>query len=250
MCNDYIIKFNIKQIHKFMDTQKNITIVDYEYNNKKYIFNKLKYLYIDVYYYIIGNDCIAIVINNQKLNANINIINSCVPLIYYHIINEELFLLAINFIKDKKYIKVITIEDNSHQLYFDKLSKIINSINLPLLSILTTGHTWYGKYNFRPVNILNDIKIDEIYNNKYNDNNKRMNKLTIKNVKNILLKYFNDDIIIKIINKNPNMLVKNFISLFLNQYDISATHFEKIYYDLFNDIGLFNINDQTYGLFL
>jgi hypothetical protein len=77
-----------------------------------------------------------------------------------------------------------------------------------------------------------------------------MNKLTIKNVKNILLKYFNDDIIIKIIDKNPNMLVKNFISLFLNQYDVNAIHFEKIYYDLFTDIGLFDINDRTYGLFL
>jgi hypothetical protein len=87
-----------------LSSTAHLYFIIYEYNNKKYVFNLLKYLYIDVYYYITGNDCIAIVINNQKLNANINIINSCVPLIYYHIINEELFLLAINFIKDKKYI--------------------------------------------------------------------------------------------------------------------------------------------------
>jgi hypothetical protein len=246
MFNDYIIKFNIKQIRNFFNEKENITMIDYEYNNNKYVFNLLKYLYIDIYYCIIDDDCIAIVINNEKLSANINIINGYLPLTNIHIINEKLFSLGLDFIRNKENIKVVTIEDVSFINY--KLYNI--NIKSSLLSILTTGHTWYGKYNFRPVNTLNEIIIDDNYNKIYNKNNKIMNKLTIENVKDILLKYFNDKVIIKIINENSNMLVKNFISFFLDQYDVNIVYFEKFYYNLFIDIGLDDYIGETYGLFL
>ena len=60
-------------------------------------------------------------------------------------------------------INKIIIVDNS-------LKKCNNTnIELSMMKILLTGHKWYGKYGFRPVdNITFDLDIYK--NNRYNNN--------------------------------------------------------------------------------
>ena len=82
-----------------------------------------------------------------------------------------------------------------------------------------------------------------------------MNKITIKDA-NILkyIKITKKEALIRGITKlleyNPNMLLKDFLNNFLKEYDETCELFSIFYKKLFIDIGLYNFYKQTFGLVL
>jgi hypothetical protein len=94
-------------------------------------------------------------------------------------------LLKITLKMLKKYhkklnIKYITLTDNSTKF----CDSIKDGIKLSLMLTLLTGHTWYGKYGFRPFNNDN-YNIVSLEN--YNKNTEIINSITIKEAN--ILKY-------------------------------------------------------------
>ena len=81
--------------------------------------------------------------------------------------------------------------------------------------ILSSGDTWYGKYGFRPYNNTTN-EIDPYLNQKYNNNKKIMNKITISDI-NIVryIKLTKKESLIKdvieLINNNLNYLLMDFM---------------------------------------
>jgi len=128
----------------------------------------------------------------------------------------------------KKYhkklnIRHITLTDNSLK-FCDSIKK---SIKLSLMLTLLTGHTWYGKYGFRPFD--DDNNYNKILLDNYNKNIEIMNNITIEQAN--ILKYIeltekkqliND--VIKLLETNPDMsaMRKRFFNFFLKR--ISAAY--------------------------
>jgi hypothetical protein len=115
---------------------------------------------------------------------------------------------------------------------------------------LLTGHTWYGKYGFRPFNNDN-YNIVSLEN--YNKNIEIINSITIKEAN--ILKYIEltkknqiiEDVK-KLLETNPDMLLKDFLNLFLKDYDKSCKYFSIFYEKLYIDIGLYSFHQNTFGL--
>ena len=112
--------------------------------------------------------------------------------------------------------------------------------------ILLTGHTWYGKYCFRPYDILNN-SIDKILTNKYENNMKIMNNITIykSNINNYIRETKNEKLINavnKLVSTNPDMLLKYFLTNFLKEYDKTCDYFIIFYDKLYDDIGLYDFH--------
>ena len=114
---------------------------------------------------------------------------------------------------DKLKIKYVTLTDNSLKF----CDSIKDSIQLSLMLTLLTGHTWYGKYGFKPFNTkLNDY--DDVLIDSYNQNIEIMNSITIEEAN--ILKYIEltkkkqiiEDVK-KLLETNPNMLLKDFLSV-------------------------------------
>jgi len=150
-------------------------------------------------------------------------------------------LLKITLKMLKKYAKrlninKISLKDNSVKKCGD------NTIQLCKMMILLTGHTWYGKYGFRPRhNIKNEI--DKYKNDKYMNNVKIISKITIKDIN--ILKYIKmtkkDSLKMQTedaLKNNPDMLLKDFLSRLLEKYDKTCKYFNIFYEKLYNDIGL------------
>jgi hypothetical protein len=174
-------------------------------------------------------------------------------------------LLKITLKMLKKYhkklnIRHIILTDNSLKF----CDNIKDSIQLSLMLTLLTGHTWYGKYGFRPFNDkLNNY--DDILINNYNKNIEIINSITIEKAN--ILKYIEltdkkqiiDDVI-KLLETNPNMLLKDFLTFFLKEYqphmrrhgplgrDKTCKYFYKFYRLLYQDIGLFDFQKKLFGL--
>ena len=54
----------------------------------------------------------------------------------------------------------------------------------------------------------------------------------------------------KILNEEPKMLLKDFLSIFLNKYDITCEYFDIFYEELYNDIGLYDFYKNSFVLLL
>ena len=152
--------------------------------------------------------------------------------------------------KERFDIKHIILTDNSLKKCGD------NYIKLSMMMILLTGNTWYGSYNFRPYSLkTNKLKLDEFLNTKYENNIEIMNTITISNA-NILkyIKLTNKKSIIrdveKLLEKNSNYLLKDFIKSFIHNYDKTCKYFNIFYEQLFDDIGLYNFYKNIFGLHL
>ena len=149
---------------------------------------------------------------------------------------------------DKLKIRHISLTDNSLKF----CNSIKKSIKLSLMLTLLTGHTWYGKYGFRPFDTetynYNNVSLEN-----YNKNIEIMNSITIKEAN--ILKYIEltdkkqiiEDIK-ELIKTNPDMLLKDFLNFFLKDYDKSCKYFFTFYEKLYSDIGLYNFNQNTFGL--
>ncbi len=230
---------------------KNLTI---DYKNHKYTFEKFDIDEDNYVLYSLDNlECVSIIISKEYKTAEIHGISnykSCLQFTNENI-GSTLLKLTIRMLKKYKErfgINMIILTDNSIKKCIKE--NIILSIMLSLL----TGNTWYGKYGFRPIEIQNNKYIvDDISNNKYNENYKIMNSLKITDFD--LLKYIkltNNQKLIdatqRIIKDFPLMLLKDFLGNLIKNYDKTCSDFAKFYRKLYNDIGVFDPYHKLYGL--
>jgi hypothetical protein len=230
------------------------------YNDDIYTFEKINYDNIYVLYSFdkLNNDCITITVDEENNVANINNINgdikNCVT--SNNKVGTTLLLISIKFLKKyskKLNINLIMLTDNSYKKCGNK------NISLMLLSTLTTGDTWYGKYGFVPIYYDGNKYLPNKQNiDIYNKNKELMENIKVNDVNKILLNYFEKldnfskeqyTIIKKIIKDKPEMLLKDFLKKFLKNYDKMCIYFEQFYTDLYYKIGLQNTTN-LFGLFL
>ena len=206
-----------------------------------------------------GIDCITVIFSKDINIAEIHNItgdSSCLPHRTNKKVGSVLLYITIKLLKkykNKFNIKIITVQDNS-------IKKCKNeTIFLSKMLILLTGHTWYGKYGFKPMDIYN-TSIDKIKNKKYEDNITIMNNITIEQAN--ILQYIektNNPKLIKAtkitLDKTPNMLLKDFLSNLMSDFDKLCLYFSQFYEDLFNgitynDMKLTDFHAQLFGLFI
>ena len=151
-----------------------------------------------------------------------------------------------------KYNKII-LQDNSYKKCHDF------NIELCKMYTLMYGDTWYGKYGFLPAK---DYSIDKIKFKKYEKNKSIMGNIkmkdfpelkqylensfeSVKNAGNIIA---NKKMIMKLYDKyyQKNILLKNFIKIFLEDYDKSCLLFYSFYESLYDDLGLADFYKQSY----
>jgi len=241
-----LIRQNKTQLRHFLADQigggKKLKVI---YNNHEYVFNEA----MDKNYYVLYSkdefECVAIIIDLENKIAEIHGIGnytSCLDDINTNIGSTllKITLKMIKKYKEKLDIKKILITDNS-------LKKCDNkNIELAQMLTLLTGNTWYGKYGFKPT--------DERLIKKYENNKKIMNTLTIKDID--LIKYLkmskiNKKVIEKskeFIEKHQSILVKDYLSKFLKEYDKTCEYFYDFYEHLFDDLGLYNFHRRTFEL--
>lgn len=214
-----------------------------EYENNIYIFEELELS--DGYFILFSQneeyECVTIVISPDDNIAEIHGIGNYEGCLMNTNTNIGSHLLKITLKMLKKYAKRLNI--NKISLKDNSVKKCgNNAIQLCKMMILLTGHTWYGKYGFRPRhNIKNEI--DKYKNDKYMNNVKIISKITIKDID--ILKYIKmtkkDSLIMQTedaLKNNPDMLLKDFLSRLLEKYDKTCKYFNIFYEKLYNDIGL------------
>lgn len=241
-----LIRQNRTQARYFLSNQigggKKLKVT---YNNYKYVFNEA----MDKNYYVLYSkddfECVAIIIDLENKIAEIHSIGnykSCLDDINTNIGSTllKITLKLLQKYKDKFDIKKILITDNS-------LKKCKNkNIELSVMLTLLSGDTWYGKYGFTPA--------DEALIKYYKNNKKRMNTITLKDID--LIKYLkmsklNEKIINKskqFIEKHQTLLLKDYLSKFLEEYDKTCEYFYDFYFTLFIDLGLYNFHRRTFEL--
>ena len=243
---------NLKVFTKKFKSQYGGSNLKIKYDNAEYIFEKNE----DDNIYILysadkkENTCVTVIIDKELKNANISTIDSfdkCIS--NKDKVGTTLLKITLKMLekyKNKFNIEVITLSDQSYKKCNGK------EIDMMTLSILTTGETWYGHYGFRPIIYKNNnAKLDKIENDKYNENIKIMNKLKIKDIN--LIKYFEKiksftpeqlDYIKNIIKNDQEVLVKDFLKRFLQEFDKTCVYFYKFYRQLYKDIKLHTL--KTY----
>lgn len=169
-----------------------------------------------------------------------------------------LLKFTLHFIKNiltKKYnIKFIQLLDKSGKLCGFK------RISLLLMSTLLFGHTWYGKYGFRPKEQYK-YKIDKFLNEKYGSNIKIIDNAKLKDVPNLkkyfidaCKKYNNEDFdengFLKYIDLHQYASIKYFLRGLLMQYDKTCKLFYYIYKNIFNDLNLYDFSGKSFILIL
>jgi hypothetical protein len=227
---------------------QNINLIDklnFIYNDIEYIFFKSE---IDEGHYVLYStdeyECVSILIDRKNKLAEIHGIGNYKTCVITTDSNTSVGTILLNITikilkkyKDKLGINKIILTDNS-------IKNFTNNINIELstMLILIYGETWYGKYGFRPYDMLLS-KLDEINNNKYNKNIQIMKNITITDA-NILkyIKLTNKKSIIEdveyLLKKYPNYLLSDFIKSFLKKYDKSCKYFNLFYKQLFDSIKL------------
>ncbi len=205
------------------------------------------------------NECISLIISVKDNLVELHGIGNYTHCLYSpsNLYNTNMnigsHLLKITLKMIKKYssklnINKIILKDNSIK------NCGINKIKLTKMLILLTGHTWYGKYGFRPRDEIT-FEIDKYKNKDYKNNIKIMDTLTISDID--LVKYIKKtkkDTLIEqteeAIKTNPKMLLKEFISIFLKNYDKTCKYFYMFYEDLYNYIGLTDFQGSSFVLML
>lgn len=241
-----LIRQNKTQLRHFLADQigggKKLKVI---YNDHEYVFNEA----MDKNYYILYSkdefECVNIIIDLENKIAEIHGIGnytSCLDDVNTNIGSTllKITLKMIKKYKDKLDIKKILITDNS--------LKKCNNKNIELAPMLTliTGDTWYGKYGFKPT--------DERLIKKYENNKKIMNTLTLKDInliKYLLMSKLDEKVIEKskeFIEKHQSVLVKDYLSKFLKEYDKTCEYFYDFYELLSDDLGLYNFHRRTFEL--
>jgi hypothetical protein len=260
--SSYILRKNeIRHNDFFKDTKNNLIgggnkILSINYNDNIYNFEESE---IDDNHFILYSyeenplDCVSIIISKEDKIAEIHGIGNYEKCLQNSNTNIGSTLLKITIkmlkkYKDKLGINMITLTDNS----IKNCKK--NNIILSKMLILLTGDTWYGKYGFRPYDI--QVKsINDMMNNKYNKNRKIMSKITIKEAN--ILKHISRALaqreeivedIKKLLAVQPNMLVTDFLTQFLKNYDKTCKYFSLFYEDLFEDLQLTDFYKQSFAM--
>ena len=224
------------------------------YKSYEYIFNESKIADNHFILYSNNNDeCIYIIISQDDKMAEIHGLGNYKSCLYEtnQNIGSTLFKITLKLLtkyKDKFNINMIILTDNS----IKKCNKY--DIKMALMLTLLTGDTWYGKYGFRPIKSTNNNYIfDDFEYKKYEQNKRIMNSIKISNVN--LIKFINItnnqhliDATKKIINITPNMLLKDFLSNLLKNYDITCENFAMFYESLYNKISIYDPYRKFYGL--
>jgi hypothetical protein len=227
-----------------------------EYNNHIYIFEENE---INDEYFTLsstednGLDCVIILISINEKIAEIHSITNSKDCLVNTNENVGSHLLKLTI----KMIKKYALKLNINKISLGDVSKKkcgSNYIKLAKMLILLTGHTWYGKYGFRPRdNITNNI--DKYQNKKYEKNVKIMDLITISDIN--LIKYIkmtkNKNFIEKTketIIKKPKMLLKDFLRKFLKDYNNMCEYFYMFYEQLYDDIGLTDFHGGSFVLVL
>ena len=215
------------------------------YDDKEYIFEEA----MDKNYYVLYSkdeyECVAIIIDIENKIAEIHGIGNYTSCLDDININVGSTLLKITLKMIKKYknkfdITKILLTDNSLKKCHNK------NIKLSMMLILLTGETWYGKYGFRP--------IEKKLIKKYEDNIKIMNTIKLSDID--LIRYLNmtsinKDIIDKtklFIEKHSLMLLKDYLSKFIKEYDKTCIYFYNFYEQLFIDLKLYNFYRNTFEI--
>lgn len=224
------------------------------YNDHKYIYEQVM---DDDYYILFSKDekeeCVMIIISKEEKTAEIHGIGNYRSCFMDTNENVGSTLLKITIKMIKKYkdrfgIEMIILADNSLKKCHDK------NIQLGNMLTLLTGDTWYGKYGFRPIEYSdNKYIIDEHHNKLYEKNKHIIDNIKIGDFN--LLNYINiteNEGLInateKIINQNPEMLLKDYLINIMKKYDKTCIYFHKFYMQLYDDIGLYNFHRQLFGL--
>ena len=233
--------------------QKELKVI---YEKHEYIFEQLP-LKGDENNYILyskdkeDNNCVFVIINFEDKIAEIHGIGNyknCLNKINQNI-GSHLLKLTIKMLKDNKEllgINMITLTDNSEKRCAN------TTIKLSIMKILLTGDTWYGAYGFKPVKYNNNKKLifDGTTYELYKKNKKIFQKLSISDIK--ILNYINitkNEKLIKItkqlIETKPNMLLKDFLVLFLKDFDKGCVDFSKFYLQLYNDYAILKYENKN-----
>ncbi len=225
-----------------------------KYNDITFKFEKSK---IDDDNYILyatdDLECVSVIINSFDRVAEIHGISNYKTCVNTTFSNESIgtTLLQVTIKMLIKYKNIFNI--NKIIIVDNSLKKCNNTnIELSMMKILLTGHTWYGKYGFRPFN-SETFDLDIYKNNRYNNNINIMNTITILQAN--ILKYVKltkkENIIKdveKLVTNYPNYLLTNFITSFLHNYDKTCKYFVLFYQQLFYDIGLTSFRGIVFGL--
>lgn len=266
--NNYYYYYHYKK-HKIKTNRTHIQFggkkIEYEFDNKKFIFFVHKedknLTFISVHN---KNDeeqdkCLFIQIDSEINIAyiqNISYLKNCaIGGLSKTGGGTVLLKLAIDFVKrhkDKYNVNKIQIKDNA--LKFCNGNK--KNINLALLSTLTTGKTWYGKYGFVPFNeetFLLDVRLCT----KFNINKKIMDSTKVKDtnvekyIRKALVKFDmeNDiDDINGLFEHYNNRLLRDFLQQFTKQFDKTCILFSYFYERLANDLKLYDFYGKSFYL--
>jgi hypothetical protein len=257
--SNIINNFSLKSLYAMKGGGNELKV---SYNDFIYEFEKSN---LDDDHYILysldgkENECISLIISVKDNLVELHGIGNYTHCLYspsklYDTnINIGSHLLKITLKMIKKYrsklnINKIILKDNSIK------NCGTNKIKLTKMLILLTGHTWYGKYGFRPRDEIT-FKIDKYKNKHYENNIKIMDTLTISDID--LVKYIKQtlkDTLIKqtieAVENNPKMLLKEFLSIFLKNYDKTCKYFIMFYEELYDDIGLTDFQGGSFVLII
>lgn len=219
-------------------------------------------------------DCVSIIISKEDKLAEIHGIGNYQKCLQNSNTNIGSTLLKITIkmlkkYKDKLGINMITLTDNS----IKNCGK--ENIILSKMLFLLSSDTWYGKccghnicpkytnsknlcmygkYGFRPYDI--QVKsMNKRTNKEYDKNKEIMKSITITQA-NILkyIKITKKERIIQDVKKlllvEPNMLVTDFLSQLLKDYDKTCKYFSMFYEELFKDLGLTDFYRQSFALLI
>ena len=243
-------KYNLL-FQQFGGAGNNLTVT---YNDHKYIFEES----VDDDYYILFSkdekeECVMVVISKKEKTAEIHGIGNYKSCIMYTNVNVGSTLLKITMKMIRKYkdrfgIEMIILADNSLKRCHNK------NIQLSNMLTLLTGDTWYGKYGFRPIEYSdNNYVIDKHFGELYERNKHTIDTLKISDFD--LIKFINlteNEALInattKIITQYPEMLLKDYLTNILKQYDENCHYFHRFYMKLYDDIGLHDFHRQLFGL--
>jgi hypothetical protein len=237
--NSFMIRENKTQLRCFITDQRGggtSKTFKIKYHNKEYEFQQT----MDENYYILYSidefDCVSVVIDKERRLAEIHGIGNYKLCLQESNVNVGSTLLKITLkmlqkFKNKLGINKISLTDNSIKKCNNK------DIILSTMLILLTGDTWYGKYGFRPrKNLIT----------KYENNRKIMNTIRLKDID--LIKYLkmtklNEKVIREFeifIDKHQSLLVKDYLTRFIKEYDKTCEYFYDFYEKLFEDLELYD----------
>jgi hypothetical protein len=258
--NSDLLKFHTVKFNNFASVLyeqsgggKKLTV---DYNGTKYEFNENS---IDPDHWFLtsseGDDCVFVIIDRTSGVGEIHGIGnykSCLVDTNQSVGSTllKITLKMLHKYKEKLGIKLILLTDNSVKKCKNK------EIKLALMLTLLSGDTWYGKYGFRPViRSAYSYTIDKTNLDYYEKNKQIMNQVKINDID--LIKYIsltkNDKLIkavVRLVKTNPNMLVKDFLTNFIRDYDSTCEIFYEFYEKLFVGLGLFGFYRYLFGLYL